>query len=302
MTQLWGKPNWPSFYWSSSALLDLLVTARFEQGRLLSLPSSFVHSFEISDLKSAIYADLKNFTLTAERLHGWQASLYPTGYAGIKKIKTAEFRNKELLGASLPNKHLSEELQKYLHWWREPPVEMDPVLRSAIAFIWFLFISPYEGGNFELACAVSELALQQNEDSPLRKYDIAVQLAEHKTKVLEKVEQCSNGNGDLTSWLTYFLELYLLAVRSAYVIADKNQSHDFFWKKFSAFDLNMRQRKILNLMLDENSEITNREYVEICKTSRESAKRDLSDLVKLKILAPGEKKGRSVNYHLVKTG
>lgn len=298
MAHLWQKADWPSFNWSSSALMDILVKARFEQGRLLSLPSSFVHSFEISDIKGAIYSDLSDFNMLPERLHGWQASLYPTGYSGVKKIKIAELRTKDLVRTSLPNKHLNEELQKYLHWWREPPVEMDPVLRSAIAFIWFIFISPYEDGNYDLACALAELALQQEEKTPARPYDIAVQLNEHRSDALKEIEKCANGSGDLTQWLNFYLELYLVAVRSAYAIAEKNQFSDFFWKSASAFDLNLRQRKILNLMLDEKCEMTNREYVEICKTSRESAKRDLAELVALGLLKTGEKKGRSVNYRL----
>lgn len=298
MTQLWKNADLPSFSWSSSALLDLLVKARFEQGRLLSLPSGFVHSFEVSDVKNSIYEDFSDFKLTLERLHGWQAALYPTGYSGVKKIIIAELRNKDLVRASVPNKRLREELQKYLHWWHEPPAEMDPVLRAAIAFLWFVLISPYEDGNFDLACALSELALQQDEKTTLRTYDVAVQLSENKNNVLQEIEKCGAGTGDLTPWLVYYLELYLIAVRSAYVIAEKNQSHEFFWKTFSTFDLNVRQRKILNLMLAEKSEMTNREYVEICKTSRESAKRDLSELVKFEILKLSEKKGRSVSYRL----
>lgn len=278
--------------------MDLLVRARFEQGRLLSLPSSFVHSFEISDIKNSIYSDLLGPDLSIERLHGWQASLFPTGYSGIKKIKTAELRTKDLLRASLPYKHLNEELKKYLHWWQEPPVEMDPVLRSAISFFWFMLISPYEDGNFELACALSELILQQEEKTLLRTYDIAVQFAENMPEVLKKIEKVALGNGDLTEWLLYFLHLYLIAVRSSYAIADKNQSIDLFWKKFSSFDLNARQRRVINIMLDERSEMTNRQYVDLCKTSRESAKRDLAELVKLGLLSLGEKKGRSVSYEL----
>ena len=298
MTYLWEKVEWPSFSWSSSALLDILVKARFEQGRLLSIPSGFVHSFELSDVKSSIYGDLVNPELTLERLNGWQASLYPTGYSGIKKIKIAEFRNKNLLRPSLPNKNLKEELEKYLHWWHEPPVEMDAVLRSAIAFFWFLIISPYEDGNYELACALSELALQQEEKTSFRTYDIAVQLTENKSDVLQKIEKCSAGTGDLTEWLICYLELYLIAIRSSYAIADKNQTIDLFWKKYSAFDLNSRQRKVLNIMLETSSEMTNRGYVDLCKTSRESAKRDLAELVEFKILNHGSKKGRSVRYRL----
>lgn len=299
MTYLWQKPEWPSFNWSSSALLDLLVKARFEQGRLLSLPINFVHSFEISDIKKHLYQDLLSRPeLSLDKLNGWQASLFPTGYSGIKKIKIAEFRNKELLRSSLPQKHLQEEFAKYLHWWIEPPVELDPVLRSAVAFFWFHIISPYEDGNFDLACAMAELALQEQEKLSLRPYDISVQLEENREQVLQKIEKCIIGNGDITDWLLFYLDLYLTAVRSAYVIADQNQAADLFWKTYSNFDLNQRQRKILNHMLELQVTMTNREYVDICKTSRESAKRDLAQLVKMGILKSGEKKGRSVSYLL----
>ena len=304
MTYLWQKPEWPSFSWSSSALLELLVKARFEQGRLLSLESSFVHSFEISEIKRALYEDLISVgDLSQERLAGWQASLFPTGFSGVKKIKiaelrTAEVKNKDLLGSSLPQKNLQEELDKYLHWWKEPPVELDPVIRSGLAFFWFLIVSPYEDGNFDLASALSELALQENEKTATRLYDMSFQLAENKADVLQKVEKIARGSGDITEWILFYLGQYIAAVTAAFTIADKIQKSEKFWKKFSAFDLNMRQRKILNLMLEENQQMNNRSYVELCNTSRESAKRDLAELVKFGILKTGDKKGRSIIYFL----
>ena len=301
MTYLWQKANWPSFNWSSSALFDLLVKARFEQGGLLSMASSFVHSYEISENKAPLYKDLQNINLNAERLHGWQASLYPTGYSGVKKIKIAAFRSKDLTKLSLSHLRLNEELQKFLNWWSEPPVELDPVLRSALAFFWFLLISPYEDGNYDLACALSELALQEQEKTSARTYDISLQLFENSDEVWKKLEHAAHGSGDLTEWLVYYLELYLVAIRSAHAIADKNQSVDLFWKKLSTLDLNVRQRKVLNVMFDGQTTMTNREYVEICKTSRESAKRDLVELVTLGVLNLGEKKGRSASYWLETT-
>lgn len=298
MTLLWQKADWPSFRWSNSELIELLVKARFEQGRLLSLPLSFVHSFELNETKTALYKDLVESQMTLERLFGWQASLFPTGYSGVKKIKIAEFRNKELSQAPLPNKRIPDEVQKFLSWWGEPPVELDPVLRSGLAFFWFLTLSPFEDGNFDLACAFAELALQQEEKTQTRTYDISLQLSDNFDDVHKKIDAILKGSGDITEWLVYYLELYLVAVRSSYAIADKNQSIELFWKKFSRLDLNSRQRKILNLMLDESSTMTNREYVKLCKTSRESAKRDLTKLVTLGVLKRGEKKGRSVEYYL----
>ena len=301
MTYLWQKPEWPSFSWSSSAVLELLVSARFEQGRLLSLGSGFVHSFEISEIKNPLYLDMTSLQrrpLTADRLAGWQASLFPTGYSGVKKIRVAELRTKDLSRSSLPQKNLKEELEKYLHWWTEPPVELDPVMRSSLAFFWFVLISPFEAGNFEIACALAELALQENEKTPSRLYDISQQLTENRTEILQVIERNASATGDITEWMQQYLTHYTAAARAAFTIADKNQKSEKFWKNFSAFDLNSRQRKILNLLLEENRPITNREYVEVCNTSRESAKRDLAELVKSGILMPGQKMGRSMDYSL----
>jgi Fic family protein len=299
MTYLWQNADWPSFNWSNSALLEKLVKARFEQGRLLSLPSDFVHSYEVSEIKKHIYSDLVNSGLSLERLHGWQASLFPTGFSGIKKIKIADFRTHDISRSSLPSKRIADSVQQYLHWWHEPPVELDPVLRSAISFFWFYSISPYDDGNFDLACALSELALQENEKASLRKYDLSLQLEENRETVVNQINNALIESGDLTDWILNYLEYFQFAIDSAYAIADKNYTRDLFWKKFSDLNLNLRQRKALNhLLLSGENKLTNRQYVEITKTTRESAKRDLKNLVMNKLLVQAGQGGRSVSYIL----
>jgi Fic family protein len=299
MTYLWQNADWPSFNWSNSALLEKLVKARFEQGRLLSLPSDFVHSYEVSEIKKHIYSDLVNTGLNLERLHGWQASLFPTGFSGIKKIKIADFRTHDISRSSLPSKRISDSVQQYLHWWHEPPVELDPVLRSAISFFWFYSISPFDDGNFDLACALSELSLQNIEKTKSRNYDISLQLEENRDDVLARIEKTLLGNADITDWLLYYLDLFIVAVDSAYSIADKNYSIDLFWKRFAQLDLNQRQRKVINHLLDHSLDtVNNRSYVQIAKTTRESAKRDLTDLSNSGLLIRDGTIGRSVYYKL----
>lgn len=296
MTYLWEKAEWPSFNWTNSALLDALVKVRHEQGKLLALGQSFVHSYEVSEQKKAIFADLFEPKHSYERLLGWQASLYPTGFAGIKKIKVGELRTKDLVRPSLPSKNLHEELQKYLHWWNEPPVELDLFLRSAMAFYWFILISPFEDGNYQVAAALAEKILQENENTKFRTYDLALQLEENEDAVINIIRSGATGNGDLTPWMVYFLNLAQTALTSSLAVAEHRVASDLFWKNISKYDLNSRQRKILNLMFDESLVMNNRLYVELCKTSRESAKRDLTELVKLDILKLGQKKGRSIEY------
>ncbi len=298
MTYLWEKAEWPSFYWTNSTLMEALVGVRHEQGKLLALGQNFVHSFEVSDQRKAIFADLFEPQISMERLLGWQASLFPTGFAGIKKIKAGELRTKDLVRSSLPSKNLHEELSKYLRWWNEPPAELDLFLRSAMAFYWFILLSPFEEGNYQLACALAEKVLQENEKTKFRSYDLALQLEENEDQILTLIRSQSEGAGDLTAWMVYFLNLSQTALSASLALAQHQVASDSFWKKLSEHDLNHRQRKILNLMFDESLTMTNRQYVELCKTSRESAKRDLAELVQLGLLQLGTKKGRSVEYSL----
>ena len=76
-----------------------------------------------------------------------------------------------------------------------------------------------------------------------------------------------------------------------------------FWHKHSQSELNSRQRKVINRLLEAEPEgfvggMTNRKYVSITKVSRETAKRDLAELEEQGILKRNEGKGRSVSYSI----
>lgn len=306
MAYLWVRPEWPAFNWNNSAVLEPLVQARFGQGRLLALAPSFVHSFEILDNHASLYEDLLSpapesaAILSWERIAGWQASLFPTGYAGVRRIRAGLLRTRGISADTLPAEKLPSEIDKFLIWWHEVPAALDPVLRSGLAFFWFYLLSPFEAGNFEIACALSESALQENEKTPVRTYDISVQLRENRSRVLHLIQEAAGGRGDLTDWLVYYLQLYLSAVQASLVIADQDRTAEKFWARHAGLKLNTRQRQVLNVLLQESpgdgGEITNRRYVLLCGSTRESAKRDLADLVRQGLLRPAAHRGRSARY------
>lgn len=306
MTLLWKKPSWPSFNWSSSELLEPLTKARFSQGRVLALKNPFVHSDEVSEQRQALYEDLLlPAPLTVERLNGWQASLFPNGYAGVKKIKIGQWRTTDRLAAGARNANAVEaasieaNFQLFMSWWQEPPVDFDPLVRAALTFFWFISLSPYDDGNYALACALAELALQEDEKSAARLYDISLQLEENRAAVVEQLTRAQLGDGNLTEWIVYFLELHRQATLSAFAIAEQDNNEAAFWKSISIYDLNSRQRMFLKHMYDSKAEsVTNREYAQLTRTSRESAKRDLKVLVQYGILFKPLAKGRSVAYTL----
>ncbi len=298
MTYLWQKTSWPSFYWTHGSFINSLVTARHNQGRLLALKQNFVHSFEMVEVRQPLYADWFVPGLDEQRLFGWQASLFPTGFAGIRKVAVGSYRQKDPAKGMFPAFRIEAEIKNWLQWWAEPPQDLDIILRAAIGSIWFLIISPFEAGNFTLAAAIAEKALTEKEGLPFRSYDLALQFEENEERIKELVSEMTIGDGDLTPWINYFLEMVNVALNSALTISEQKDLSEKFWKQLSIFDLNSRQKKVLNLMIEEHQTMTNRQYTEICKTSRESAKRDLSELVKMRILAVGTSKGRSVCYSL----
>lgn len=306
MTLLWKKPSWPSFNWSSSELLEPLTQARFSQGRVLALQNPFVHSYEVSEQKQALYENLLwPEPLSVERLHGWQASLFPTGYSGVKKIKVGQWRQTDRLAAGTRNTHaveaasISSNFLLFLSWWQEPPVNLDPLIRAALTFFWFISLSPYDDGNYTLACAMAERALQESEKSGSRLYDLSLQLEESRTRVVEVLTSAQLGEGDLTEWIVYFLELHQQATASAYAIAEQDNHEASFWKTISEYDLNARQRQVLKHLYDTKLDsISNRDYVQLTQTSRESAKRDLKHLAECGALKATGQRGRSVRYTL----
>jgi Fic family protein len=76
-----------------------------------------------------------------------------------------------------------------------------------------------------------------------------------------------------------------------------------FWQLHNNQDLNERQRKVVNRLLDAGKGgflggLTTRKYVSMTRTSRVTAYREISDLLENGILVQNPAKGRSVSYDL----
>ncbi len=258
---IWQRPEWPSFYWDSSALLEALVTVRHQQGRLLALTNS--------------PRFLEKSKLTLERLREWQG---------------ADFR--ELNGPrGVPVDQLAEDLGKFLSWWNEPPVGLDGIIRAGITYFWFMTLLPFQEANAFLAKNLVDRALAQDEKIDQRPYNLDQIFIKNEDQIQVLIETCQRRNGDITLWLNWFFEKLVLGINSSLELRKKRDGHA----------LNARQKKILTYLSTipgEFGAITNRECVELCHTSRESAKRDLAGLVEMDLLSRSDSAGRSVCYLL----
>jgi Fic family protein len=70
-----------------------------------------------------------------------------------------------------------------------------------------------------------------------------------------------------------------------------------FWQKNSSIPLNERQKKMLNKLLDGfDGHLTSDKWAKITHCSKDTAIRDLNDLIQKNILKKDEAGGRSTRY------
>lgn len=255
--------------------------------------------------------------LTLHRLWGWQAGLFPTGYSGIAKLKTGGFRTGEqpmrILSGSMgkekihfeapPAGSVEKEIDIFLDWWSSPPAGLDGLIRAGIAHFWFVTIHPFEDGNGRVARALTDMAIAQDENSRKRLYSLSSAIVQDRKKYYALLESEQKGDGDLTDWLDWFFRTFSASIDYSTGMIEKALFLQKFYRETEEIELNVRQRKVLKKLLDIYPEdftggLTNRKYTVITKTSTETAKRDLKDLVTKGILHYGDAGGRSTYYLL----
>jgi Fic family protein len=166
-------------------------------------------------------------------------------------------------------------------------------------------IHPFEDGNGRIARALTDMALAQDGKLNVRYYSLSSQIMEEREGYYDILERCTKGDSvNVTKWLVWFLECFERAIQRSDKIIGNVLAKAEFWQEHTQAELNVRQKKVLNRMLDAGpggfvGGLTTRKYVSIAKTSRATAFREIADMLDKKILHQLSGKGRSVHYDLV---
>ena len=296
---------------------------RSSVARRLGLPSAGLP--EINEpLADAVVEILLDATqnhegrLTAERLFGWHAALFPTGYSGIHRIQVAAWRDdrkgpmqvvsgpmgrEKVHYQAPPANRLKDEMKRFFRWWEKGRKEMDGILRAGAAHLWFVAVHPFDDGNGRIARAITDMALAQDENLATRCYSLSSQIMAERDAYYEVLERINKQDNDITQWLKWFLACMSRAILSSNRLLANVMQKARFWKRHAQTALNDRQRKALNRLLDAGpggfeGGLTNRKYAGMTHVSRATAQRELADLVKKGILLKNPGGGRSVSYDL----
>ncbi len=127
-----------------------------------------------------------------------------------------------------------------------------------------------------------------------RFYNVSSQINKDKNYYYDILEQMQHGDGDITEWLMWYLQKLVNALDEADTIVTTILNKSFFWQKASAVPMTERQTQLLNLFLDGyEAKITSKTWATLAKCSKDTAIRDIQDLVDKNILIediPGAKR------------
>ena len=252
--------------------------------------------------------------LTAERLFGWHASLFPTGRSGIHRIQVGAWRpveagpmqvvsgptGRERVHFEAPSaEKLDAEMKVFLEWF-DARSGIDSVLKAGVAHLWFVTVHPFEDGNGRIGRAIADMALARADGTSERFCSMSAQIEAERKEYYLQLERRQRGAMEITPWLEWFVGCLGRAVggnAEAALFGVLRKAR--VWERINQGPVNERQRKVINRLLDGfEGKLTSSKYAKLAKCSEDTALRDIRSLLDRGILNQNAGGGRSTSYAL----
>jgi len=254
--------------------------------------------------------------LTVERLLGWHASLFPTGRKGMHPITVGQWRGDRtapMQVVSGPVGHervhfeaptaerLEDEMRHFLEWFNGDTTP-EPVLKAALAHLWFVTIHPFDDGNGRIARAIADMSLARSEGSSQRFYSMSAQIRQERGDYYRILEQTQRATMDVTGWMAWFLGCLTRAIEGSQAALSSVIEKTRYWEQLRNVSLNERQRLVINKLLEGfEGKLTTSKWAALTKSSQDTALRDIQQLVDRGVLVRNAAGGRSTSYSLARS-
>ncbi len=271
-------------------------------------PSHYVESVVSVMLDAVSHYD---HPISKEKLCGWQSAFFPAGFSEGSQIEVGKYRTHEehivsgMFGrerihyiAPSPEK-VDDEMRSFIDWFNSED-DVSYIIRSAIAHLWFVSIHPFEDGNGRLARILSDMMLARADKSEYRFYNISSQINKDKNHYYAILEQTQHSDGDITDWLLWYIKALSIAIDDAEASVSTILNKSLFWQRRSNIGLSQRECDMLNLFLDGyEAKITSKNWASLAKCSKDTAIRDIQDLVDKGILREDQPGAKRPSYSIV---
>lgn len=259
--------------------------------------------------------------LSLERLFGWHNALFPKGFSGFHKINTASFRGSETMQIvsggmgsekvyyeAPPCEILESEMERFLEWFNTTEPSL---LKACIAHLWFVIIHPFDDGNGRITRAITDLVLSKIENSKIsRLYSMSDAINKERSGYYRALENTTGyyqkqNPLDITIWCEWFLQTLLKALHETKAKFNSIAFKTKFWDNHRDKNLNAREIKVLNFILDIGVDafkgnLSKKKYMSIANAASTTASRDINELIEFGIIRQAEgTSGRNVSYEIV---
>lgn len=249
--------------------------------------------------------------LTPEDLFAWHSMLMK----GNSTIQVGQWRTHEEpmqivsggMGREVvhfeapPSQQVPAEMERFIKWFNTSEKEIKkPILRVAMAHLYFESIHPFEDGNGRIGRSIAEKALSQSMGRPVL-FSLSKAIEANKNGYYDALKKAQRSN-EITDWMKYFVKTVLDAQFDAEQEIGFTLRKAKFYRQYKDL-LNERQEKVVRRMLEEGHKgfeggMNARKYISLTGTSKATATRDLQDLTQKGILQPIGG-GRSTRYEII---
>jgi Fic family protein len=312
---------------------DTLATAAIE-GQTLDLAavrSSVGHRLNLGDASTdrdveGLVQMMQEATsdlaaITHERLCAWQKMIFPRNDERPAKLQVTVGRYRDHaepmqiisgpIGRELvhytapPSNEVAQHMGTLIDWINTSGDE-HWLIRTAITHLWFELIHPFEDGNGRVGRALADYTLARALNTTHRAFSLSHQLRIERQAYYDELHAAGHLSPtdnliDITRWLIWFASVFTRGCEHSLAVIRASTDKAAFWQRASEHDLNARQRKVLQLLLDnalgDADALSADRYVQLTGASKATATRDLTALAAAHLLVT-RGQGKATRYVL----
>lgn len=254
-------------------------------------------------------------SLSIEKLHKWHYALLIEGKYDMMQVTPGAFRDYDdmyvLSGDGIqtrvhykapPKAEIKPLMDRYIDYCNN--AQDNPLIKSAIAHIWFEQIHPYGDGNGRIGRNITNHILSKELRLDARYFSLSHSILKNKKDYYKTLEQTNRLNTnptlDLTGWIKKHTLFINQAIHTTIEAIDKVIAKTKLYDAIREIKINDNQAKIVDMLIEGKINFaTNALYRSLTNTNSVTASRHLTDLVKKGILRQaGGHQGRSTAYEL----
>ncbi len=289
-----------SVYSSVSKHLDVMFTGK-------SKDSAYAQS-----VLSMVTDALENHgPLTHQRLCDWNLRLFENK-AGLHPKVMGEYRNgaeyfmkvsgksQEIVYEAVRPENVPMEMGRFLEFVNGDDA-LDPFVKASIASLWFVAIHPFEDGNGRISRAIADYVINRSSNDGLHVFNLSSGILMDRDSYYDhiQVSLTDNPSMDISGWVVWFLDMVCDCFVRSRSALKKTLSTTSFMKSLDPNEFNSREMSMLYKLADGSffGKLTTEKWMEMTKSSKTVAFRDIQHLVKKGFLIPSNGAGRNAGYH-----